>query len=80
MQQGCGSESVVIQTGRGAVVPGGREQPPDFPRETTSEPAGGAQSGAVVTGDADLTRIIDAWPALPPHIKAAILALIGTVR
>jgi hypothetical protein len=30
--------------------------------------------------DADLTRIIDAWPSLPPHIRAAVLALIGTTR
>src|SRR4051794_29155982 len=29
--------------------------------------------------DPDLARILDTWPALPPHIKAAVLALIQTV-
>jgi len=28
--------------------------------------------------DPDLARILDTWPDLPPHIKAAVLALIGT--
>jgi hypothetical protein len=28
----------------------------------------------------DLARIIDAWADLPAHIKAAVLALIGTAR
>jgi hypothetical protein len=28
--------------------------------------------------DPDLTRILDAWPALPQHIKAAVLALVQT--
>jgi hypothetical protein len=30
--------------------------------------------------DSDLARVIDAWPGLPPHIKAAVLALVGTAR
>jgi hypothetical protein len=30
--------------------------------------------------DPDLARVIDAWPTLPPHIRAAVLALIGTAR
>jgi hypothetical protein len=30
--------------------------------------------------DPDLPRVIDAWPDLPPHIKAALLALVGTAR
>jgi hypothetical protein len=29
--------------------------------------------------DPDLARVVTAWPDLPPHIKAAVLALIGTV-
>jgi hypothetical protein len=27
--------------------------------------------------DPDLSRIIAAWPDLPPHIRAAVLALVG---
>jgi hypothetical protein len=30
--------------------------------------------------DPDLTRLCSAWPALPGHIKAAILALVKAVR
>jgi hypothetical protein len=30
--------------------------------------------------DPDLLCVLDAWPALPAHIKAAVLALIGTTR
>jgi hypothetical protein len=27
--------------------------------------------------DADLQRVLDAWPTLPEHIRAAVLAAIG---
>jgi hypothetical protein len=30
--------------------------------------------------DPDLARVLDAWPNLPAHIKAAVLALVATVR
>ena len=30
--------------------------------------------------DPDLARIVSTWPDLPPHIRAAVLALIGTAR
>jgi hypothetical protein len=30
--------------------------------------------------DPDLSRIVSAWPILPPHIRAAMLALIATGR
>jgi hypothetical protein len=30
--------------------------------------------------DPDLARVATAWPDLPPHIKAAVLALVGTAR
>jgi hypothetical protein len=30
--------------------------------------------------DADLQRVLDAWPTLPEHIRAAVLALIVTAR
>jgi hypothetical protein len=29
---------------------------------------------------ADLKKLLDAWPTLPEHIRAAILALVGTVK
>jgi hypothetical protein len=28
--------------------------------------------------DPDLARVIASWPELPPHIRAAVLALVGT--
>jgi hypothetical protein len=30
--------------------------------------------------DPDLARIIDAWPTLPDHIRAAIMALVASSR
>jgi hypothetical protein len=42
--------------------------------------SGGAKSGAVAAlVDPDLAYLLDAWPALPPHIGAAELALVRTV-
>jgi hypothetical protein len=29
-----------------------------------------------LTGDPGLERVARAWPALPPHVKAAVLALV----
>jgi len=31
------------------------------------------------TADPDLARVVAAWPALPPHLSAAVLALVATV-
>jgi hypothetical protein len=28
----------------------------------------------------DLARVVAVWPALPEHIKAAVLALVATAR
>jgi hypothetical protein len=28
--------------------------------------------------DPDLVRIVEAWPTLPVHLRAAVLALVGT--
>jgi hypothetical protein len=30
--------------------------------------------------DPDLARVLVAWPALPPHIRAAVLALVATAE
>jgi hypothetical protein len=42
---------------------------------------GGAQSGALSTNsdqiDADLQRVLDAWPTLPEALRAGILAMIA---
>jgi hypothetical protein len=34
--------------------------------------------GAEFDPDPDLAEIIIRWPALPDHIRAAVLALVGT--
>jgi hypothetical protein len=31
-----------------------------------------------IKGDPHLARVIEAWPALPEHIRAAVLALVNT--
>jgi hypothetical protein len=33
-----------------------------------------------VQTDPELARVVTAWPDLPAHIKAAVLALVGTAR
>jgi hypothetical protein len=30
--------------------------------------------------DPNLSRVVSAWPDLPPHIRAAVMALVGTAR
>jgi hypothetical protein len=37
----------------------------------------GAASAKSAPADLDLARVLDAWPRLPPHIRAAVLALVG---
>jgi len=44
-----------------------RAERPDDPVEAVSAPS-------------DLTQVTTAWPALPKHIKAAILALVQTAE
>ena len=45
---------------------------------------GGAESGAVDAQnaqiDAELARVIDAWPTLPEDVKASILAILDASR
>jgi integrase len=59
------------------MTPTGSELPPDSTGKTANRPRGGAPGGAV-PADPDLCAIIRAWSALPPHIRAAVLALVGT--
>jgi hypothetical protein len=48
------------------------------PGNTALSADGGAESGAPTPADPDLTRLVDAWPTLPPPIRAAVLALVET--
>jgi hypothetical protein len=47
------------------------------PTRPNSLPAAPAPPPAT---DPDLAHVLDAWPTLPAHIKAAILALVATAR
>jgi hypothetical protein len=38
------------------------------------------KTGASVDVPADVQKIVNAWPSLPEHIRAAILAIVGTVK
>jgi hypothetical protein len=48
------------------------------PLHGASETTG--QNAAVQQADADLARVVTAWPDLPAHIKAAVLALVQTAQ
>jgi hypothetical protein len=39
-----------------------------------------ARPSAQADCDADLTRVVEAWPVLPSHIRAAVLALVAACR
>jgi len=66
------------------LTPTGFELPaatPNQDKELGNPPShSAAQSGAVAAGsapaDPDLARVLDAWARLPPHIRAAVLALV----
>jgi hypothetical protein len=38
------------------------------------------QPGREGSTDPELARVAEAWPDLPAHIKAAVLALVATAR
>jgi hypothetical protein len=48
--------------------------PPASPSSVAHQLPTGAET------DPDLARVIDAWPGLPAHIRAAVLALLSTAR
>jgi hypothetical protein len=55
-------------------------RPLDSSGNSTIDSQSGAESGALGAGDlpddAELNAVIDAWPNLPPAIKAGVLAMI----
>lgn len=57
------------EVARGAAAPGGGASRPAEPRG--SEPA--------ISTDPQLARVVAAWPALPLHLRAAVLAIVGAL-
>ena len=58
----------------------GLEPTQETPGNTAIEPGGGAKSGALFQpggcGDADLARVVSAWPGLPEDVRQSILAAV----
>ncbi len=52
----------------------GLEHHADLPRDSATDPTGGAQDGAF-PNDPDLAAVVDAWPALSDVTKAAMVIL-----
>ncbi|MCE9589605.1 MAG: hypothetical protein K8S99_03680 [Planctomycetes bacterium] len=72
----------------GINTPRGHEHPEDSSGNTANCKARGTESGtgpalkaesipvATTPTDPDLTRLIDAWPTLPPALRAGIVAMV----
>jgi hypothetical protein len=56
---------------------GGGAASPTAPTTSDDHPCPVARQLPIET-DSDLARVVTAWPDLPPHVRLAILALIGT--
>jgi hypothetical protein len=56
----------------------GIDPPPDSLENIANPARGGAESGApaLQIADPDLARVIEVWPTLPAHLRAAVLALV----
>jgi len=62
----------------------GFDSPPENAGNLMGSTESGAESGALGAREApidpELAAVVDAWPALPDAIKAAILALLNSAR
>jgi hypothetical protein len=63
-----------VQLGNAASANSTHNQDNELQRQA---PALAVRLRTVAETDTDLARLIEAWPALPPHIRAAVLALVG---
>jgi hypothetical protein len=59
---------------------GSRRTPDADPDGTRTCAEGGEKLAPQLAPDPGLARVHEAWPSLPEHIKAAVLALIGAAR
>jgi len=57
---------------------GGIRTPREIPGNTALPEQGGAESGALTIADAELARLVAAWPTLPEPIRRAVLALVNS--
>lgn len=57
-----------------------RLTPPKTPILQTPRAESGALDSRKSSPDPDLARVVEAWPELPEHIRAAIKALVDSVK
>jgi hypothetical protein len=79
----CRNDKGFWETRSPEGVPQGGSNNTKIPRENRrGAPEGGANSGALAADpvDPDLARVVAAWPTLPSHVRAAVMALIQTAR
>ena len=67
---------VLRDTAQAFIGEGGIRTPSEISLNTTVYDHSGAESGALVVNDPDLSFILQAWALLPQPIKAGILAMV----